>query len=46
MDVKLTGNPNQRRVVVQPAVFMDATVVRSTTQVQIDSIFTRPVLVQ
>jgi hypothetical protein len=46
MDVKISGNPSKRRVVIQPAPFTDSTVVRSRTTVSVDSIFTTPALVQ
>lgn len=44
MDVRLTGNPNKLRVVVQPAPFSDSTVIRGETEIRSDSIFTKPVL--
>ena len=46
MDVRLTGNPNNRRVVVQPAPFSDPTVIRGNTEIRSDSIFTTPVLIR
>ena len=46
MDVKLSGNPNTRRVVVEPAFFSDSTVVRGTSEIRSDSIFTRPILIR
>ena len=46
MDVRLTGNPNKRRVVVQPAPFSDSTVIRGETEIRSDSIFTKPVLIR
>ncbi len=46
MDVKLTGSPSKKRVVVQPAPFSDSTVIRGETTVTVDSIFTKPGLIQ
>jgi len=46
MDVKLTGSPSKKRVVVQPAPFSDSTVIRGKTTVTVDSIFTKPALIQ
>ena len=46
MDVRLTGGPNNRRVVIQPAPFSHSSVVRGKTEVKLDSIFTTPVLVR
>jgi hypothetical protein len=46
MDVRLTGNPNNRRVVIQPAPFSDPTVIRGNTEIRSDSIFTTPVLIR
>lgn len=44
--VRLTGNPNKRHVVVQPAPFADPTVIKGQIEVQADSIFTTPVLIR
>ncbi|MHC4879455.1 MAG: pilus assembly protein TadG-related protein [Planctomycetota bacterium] len=46
MDVKLTGSPSKKRVVIQPAPFSDSTVIRGETTVTTDSIFTKPALIQ
>ncbi len=46
MDVKLTGSPSKKRVVIQPAPFSDSTVIRGETTVTSDSIFTKPALIQ
>ena len=46
MEVRLTGGPNNRRVVIQPAPFSHSSVVRGRTEIKVDSIFTSPVLVR
>lgn len=46
MYVKLTGSPSKKRVVIQPAPFSDSTVIRGETTVTVDSIFTKPALIQ
>ena len=46
LDVRLTGNPSKRRVVIQPAPFSDSTAIRGNTEIRSDSIFTTPVLIR
>lgn len=46
MNVRIKGNPSKRHVVVQPAPFSSPTVVKGQTEIQVDSIFTTPVLIR
>lgn len=46
MAVRLTGNPNKRHVVVQPAPFADPSVIKGEIEIQSDSIYTTPVLIR
>ena len=46
LDVQLTGSPSKKRVTVQPAPFVAATVVSGDVEISEDTIFTKPVLVK
>jgi len=46
LDVQLTGSPSKKHVTVQPAPYVDATVVPGDVTISEDTIFTQPVLVQ
>lgn len=46
LEVKLTGNPNQKRVIVQPAPFVAPEVIEGGGEVEVDSIFTTARLIE
>ena len=46
MYVKLTGSPSSKQVIIQPAPFVDSTVIRGNAELQADSILTPARLLQ